>query len=169
MKLIVVKGSGTGTEFRLHDGINMLGRDVTNRIRLLDTRVSRKHCRIRKLGRSLFLFDLGTKNGTLVNGVSVSERELEIGDRIKVGSTLLEVADAHHVPKKIDESAAPASFFRTITMAVFGQRRSQRPTAVEREFGKFFRRPRKSFWRPSVDTDPPEGRRETLISHSDPD
>jgi predicted component of type VI protein secretion system len=169
MKLIVVKGSGAGTEFRLHDGINMLGRDVTNRVRLLDTKVSRRHCRIRKLGRSLFLFDLGTKNGTLVNGVSVEEQELRIGDQIKVGSTLLEVADEHHVSGKAYESPAPASFFRSITMAVFGQRRRQGAAAVEGEFGKFFRRTRKSFWRPSVDTDPPEGRRETVISHSDPD
>jgi len=91
MKLIIVKGSGEEKEFRLHDGMNTVGRGITNRIRLLDPRVSRKHCRIRKIGLSLTVSDLGTKNGTLLNGRSVVEEELKVLDEIKVGKTTLRI------------------------------------------------------------------------------
>ena len=93
LKLIVEKGSQTGSAFRLYDGINTLGRETTNRIKLMDLRVSRNHCEIRKLAQSLFITDLGTRNGTLVNGKTVRKQELKVGDRIQVGNTVLRVAE----------------------------------------------------------------------------
>ena len=169
MKVFIKKGLGRGDEFRLLDGMNMLGRDTSNRIRLLDPKVSRKHCKIRKIGQSLFVYDLTTKNGTLVNGQSVSEHELRIGDEIKVGGTILKIVDDDYVPEKGVSRASPVSFFRNITMTVFGQRRKGTAQAPDYEFTKYQPNDRSLFWRPPVDADSPEGDSETLISQSDPD
>ncbi len=169
MKVVIKKGIGVGNAFWLHDGMNMLGRDVTNRIRLLDPRVSRQHCKIRKIGRSLFIYDLGTKNGTLVNGDHVSEQELTIGDRIKVGNTILTIVDASYVPEKTVGQTGPLSFFRHIPFAFFFQRGSGKTEEVDKDFAKFARKGRRSIWRPHVDTDPPEGRSKTEVPHTDPD
>lgn len=169
MKVVVKKGVGAGTAFWLHDGMNMLGRDVTNRIRLLDPRVSRRHCKIRKIGRSLFIYDLGTKNGTLVNGDPVSEQELAIGDQIKVGNTIVTIVDASYVPEKTVEQPGAFSFFRHMPFVFFGQRRGREVEKVDEDFAKFARKGRRPIWKPHVDTDPPEGRSKTVIPHTDPD
>ncbi|MBI5116937.1 FHA domain-containing protein [Candidatus Poribacteria bacterium] len=167
MKIAVVKGAEEGTVFRLHDGVNSVGRDVTSRVRLLDPRVSRKHCKIRKVGQSLFLSDLGTKNGTSVNGASVTEQELKLGDQIKVGSTILRVVGEDYVSEKIARLPRPVSSLRRFFTAI---RREKAEAEVEEgEFRKFKRRRFRPIWRPSVDTDPPEGRQETVMSRTDPD
>lgn len=167
MKVIVTKSGRASAEFSLYDGMNTLGRDVTNRIRLLDPRVSRRHCKIRKIGQSLFLFDLGTKNGTRVNGTRVTTRELKLGDRIKVGNTTLELLDDDYgLPKQQQRSGAGA-LLRRVGGMLLGQEQSA--SSVETAYPKLYQKRRKAFWRPSVDTDPPEGRSDTVISCSDPD
>ena len=152
VQIVVEKGIGTGTVFRLHDGVNTLGREVSNRIRLLDPRISRNHCKIRKIGQSLLLSDLGTRNGTSVNGESVGECELQIGDRINLGNTVLRILDEEFEPKQVPEQPRPFSFFRVISMAIFGRRRA-----------------RKDIWRPPADTDPPESKFKTAVSDPDAD
>lgn len=152
MQIVVEKGIGAGTVFRLHDGVNTLGREATNRIMLLDPKISRKHCTIRKVGQSLFLSDLGTRNGTSVNGESVGERELQIGDRIKLGNTVLKILGEEFEPKQIPKQPRPFSFFRVISIAIFGRRRT-----------------RKDIWKPPVDTDPPESKFKTAVSDPDAD
>jgi len=169
VKVIIRKGFGKGNEFRLLDGINMLGRDVSNRIRVLDPKVSRRHCKIRKIGRSLFVYDLTTKNGTLVNGKSVNEREIGIGDEIKVGGTILKVVDGDHLSPKERKRSGPFSFFRNITMAVLGEHRKGTTQAKDYDFARYERKSARLLWRPPVDTDPPEGSNETLVSQSEPD
>jgi hypothetical protein len=169
VKIIIEKGPGRGDEFRLLDGINMLGRDVSNRIRVLDPKVSRKHCKIRKIGQSLFVYDLTTKNGTLVNGRSVTEHELEIGDEVKVGGTILKVVDDDYIPRRRIRRPSPVSFFRNITMAVLSRRGRETEQVPGYGFAKFERKSGRLYWRPSVETDPPEASSETLISQSDPD
>ena len=169
MKLILVRGAEPENEFRLHDGINTIGRGASNRIRLLDPRVSRSHCRIRKVGESLFLIDLGTKNGTRVNDKLMSERELEMFDEIKVGNTILRVVQDDYVVEKPIPPVNPKSFFRRIALGILGNGEKQKVGTIENEFPKFSRRGRKLFWRPSVDTDPPEGSHDTVGSRTDPD
>jgi pSer/pThr/pTyr-binding forkhead associated (FHA) protein len=167
MKIAVVKGAGEGTVFRLHDGINSVGRDVTSRVRLLDLRVSRKHCKIRKVGQSLFLSDLGTKNGTSVNGVSVTEQELKLSDQIKVGSTTLRVVGEDYVLEKATRLPRPMSSLRRFFAAI--HRDKEEAKVEDGESVKFKHRSWRAIWRPSVDTDPPEGRQETAMSRTDPD
>lgn len=169
MRVVVEKGAGAGTTFRLLDGVNTLGRDVANRIRLLDPRVSRNHCKIRKVGQSLFVIDLGTRNGTSVNGDFVTEAALQIGDQIKVGNTCLRIVDEEYEPEQTIKHPGPLSFFRQISMTVFSRRRGRKTDASGEDFAWFSRRSGSSVWRPHVDTDPPEGRQKTEASFPDAD
>jgi len=67
---------------------NSLGRHPSNTIQLLDKIVSKEHCIIERRGQSLVLRDLGSLNGTYVNGERVNgERELKHGDDIALGGT----------------------------------------------------------------------------------
>jgi len=68
---------------------NTLGRHPDNSVQILDRIVSKNHCHIDQLeGGGFVLKDLGSLNGTYVNGERVaSERELSAGDEITLGST----------------------------------------------------------------------------------
>jgi hypothetical protein len=54
-----------------------------------DTKVSRRHAEVRRDGTDVILVDLGSTNGTKVNGAGVRERRLADGDEITVGTTVL--------------------------------------------------------------------------------
>jgi pSer/pThr/pTyr-binding forkhead associated (FHA) protein len=54
---------------------------------LADPNVSRHHAEIRRDGDRVFLIDLGSTNGTRVNGVPVHQRQLVGGDVVTVGIT----------------------------------------------------------------------------------
>jgi adenylate cyclase len=67
---------------------NSLGRHPSNTIQLLDKIVSKEHCIVERRGPTHVLRDLGSLNGTYVNGERVNgERELKHGDDIALGGT----------------------------------------------------------------------------------
>ena len=66
---------------------NTLGRHPENTIQLLDRIVSKEHCHIDKVEGGFMLRDLGSLNGTFVNGERVTERVLADGDEISLGAT----------------------------------------------------------------------------------
>ncbi|MFN3649303.1 MAG: FHA domain-containing protein [Armatimonadota bacterium] len=70
-------------------GTVTIGREEDNRIRLADAKVSRHHARIEPRSGAWVLRDLGSRNGTRVNGVRVVRSGLLPGDVIAVGDTLL--------------------------------------------------------------------------------
>ena len=164
VQIVVEKGIGKGSIHHLHDGINTLGRDITNRIRLSDPKVSRHHCNIRKVGLSLFLSDLGTKNGTSVNGEVVAEREVEIGDRIAVGGTVFKIVADDYQPHNVVEKPTTFSFFRVISMALSGGRRDRITKANAQESYRIPRKGRMAIWKPPPGTNPPESRENTVVS-----
>ena len=66
----------------------VLGRDATNQFPLPSKHVSRRHAEIRwdhTRGNGFTIHDLGSKNGTKVNGETFADRRLEDGDRIVIG------------------------------------------------------------------------------------
>ncbi len=66
-----------------------LGRDVTADFKVDDGRASRRHCEIFRSGTQWRLRDLGSSNGTLLNGEKVTEAELSDGDEICIGVAVL--------------------------------------------------------------------------------
>lgn len=89
--LQVEKGNDQGREFVLQEGENGIGRGIDNDVILADVAVSRRHLIVVREGETLRLRDLGSGNGTQVNGKRVSSVVLSEGDRIEVGETVLVV------------------------------------------------------------------------------
>jgi hypothetical protein len=67
----------------------VIGRLPECAVVLGDPNVSRRHAEVRRAGDDVVVTDLGSTNGTKVNGVSVREQHLASGDEITVGSTML--------------------------------------------------------------------------------
>ncbi len=88
--LKVVSGPDRGKVHKLVDGDYLVGRGLDCQIVLADPAVSRKHFQVRRNGDQAILEDLGGPNGTKVNGEKRARHNLEPGDQIEVGMTVLE-------------------------------------------------------------------------------
>jgi len=75
----------------LHEAPFRIGRHPEAEVRMDDPCVSRWHCQIEQVGVGLTVRDLGSKNGTFVNGLRVTEASLLPGDRLTVGRTSFSV------------------------------------------------------------------------------
>jgi hypothetical protein len=81
------------------DGASLaIGRATDNDLVLADGRVSRHHARLSGRRGTLVYTDLGSTNGSRVNGVAVGELVLGVGDRIELGDTIIIVEVAGDVP-----------------------------------------------------------------------
>lgn len=83
------EAGGRQRTFILTHSSTTLGRSPDCDLQLADPGVSRRHAELECTGEVFVLKDLGSTNGTLVNNVPVSSRQLAPGDRIKLGSTVL--------------------------------------------------------------------------------
>jgi pSer/pThr/pTyr-binding forkhead associated (FHA) protein len=91
--LQVVRGRSATTTLRLADGVTSLGRHDDCIIRIKSSQVSRKHCEILESSGALVVRDLGSSNGTFVNGKRIlGQQGLKVGDELTVGSVTLRVA-----------------------------------------------------------------------------
>lgn len=88
-RLIVRTGPNPGVVIDLTKEVSMMGRDVTNDIVLGDAEVSRQHARITRTPAGFVLEDLGSTNGTFVNGERLAApRVLNPGDLIGLGENV---------------------------------------------------------------------------------
>ncbi len=76
-----------GDRFVLGETIVTIGRIPESVITLEDPNVSRNHAEIRPQGGTFVLADVGSTNGTKINGVKISERVLQDGDEMTFGAT----------------------------------------------------------------------------------
>ncbi|MCA9242471.1 MAG: FHA domain-containing protein [Phycisphaerales bacterium] len=87
--LYVLQGPDKGRTLKTSDPVVPIGRG-SEQIPLTDQTVSRRHAEMREMDGAWTLDDLGSANGTWVNGVRVTKSvRLKHGDQIRVGSTLL--------------------------------------------------------------------------------
>ena len=80
---------GSNRSYQLVQGANVIGRGQDAQFRLADTGVSRRHLEISWDGQQATLSDLGSTNGTTVNGTPVQTWQLADGDTIRVGHSAL--------------------------------------------------------------------------------
>jgi len=80
---------GSGRTYDLTPGTHVIGRGQDSSFRLPDTGVSRRHLEINWDGQTATLSDLGSTNGTTVNGNPVQTWQLGDGDVIRVGHSSL--------------------------------------------------------------------------------
>ncbi|MFN2587321.1 MAG: FhaA domain-containing protein [Actinomycetota bacterium] len=87
-RLVVLdEGGKAGETIEVTKAPVVIGRMSTNDVVLSDPNVSRRHAELRRDGDRWVLVDLGSTNGTTVNGKLAREHELNHGDRLMFGST----------------------------------------------------------------------------------
>lgn len=109
--LRVVSGKAAGDELRVETEL-LIGRHADVEAGKLgkDPELSRRHAMLRREGPGLVIEDLGSTNGTFVNGARIgSVMTLEGGDRIEVGDTVIEVAAVAAAPAEPEPPAAPGA------------------------------------------------------------
>ncbi len=87
--LLVIQGVEPGLRVDVDEAPVGLGRGPQNELRLLDTEASRTHARIVFKDGHFTLTDLGSSNGTFVNGRVVRNHPLLDGDQIQIGRSVL--------------------------------------------------------------------------------
>lgn len=93
-KLVFLSGPKEGDEFALTSGDVVLGRSNDNTVPIPDGSVSRRHVLLRRSSRGWLAMDMGSGNGTLVNGEPISEETLlKSGDVISIGDTEVSFVD----------------------------------------------------------------------------
>jgi predicted component of type VI protein secretion system len=98
--LLVVQGRPHGKALPLPLGEFLIGRGAECHIRPNSDWVSRQHCLLRVAPEGVAVRDLGSRNGTLVNGMRVvDERALENGDQLQVGPLVFEVQVEQAAPQ----------------------------------------------------------------------
>jgi len=89
--LTVIQGPDHGRTFEIDGENSVIGRDPSCEVSLRDPGVSRQHANLVLQGDRYILKDAGSSNGTLLNGVRISESPIQTGDQIRVGNTILAV------------------------------------------------------------------------------
>lgn len=97
-RLIVVAGPDLGLEWAFKQPEITIGRAGENDIDFSDIAVSRNHARLSREGNAFYLTDLGSDNGTLLNGVRVEHEALSSGDEIIVGARTLRFVELNDAP-----------------------------------------------------------------------
>ena len=86
--IILLRDGKPVTEYRIEGDKNIvLGRSSAADIHVRDAKLSRRHCQVRATSEGGVICDLGSKNGTFVNGARVTEAHLRDGDRVQIGLT----------------------------------------------------------------------------------
>jgi hypothetical protein len=97
--LVATAGPARGKTFVVTHAGAVIGRLPDSPVSIADDRLSREHARVDFRGGDYWLVDLGSTNGTALNGVLVTEpRPLASGDTIELGSSILVVTIQANTP-----------------------------------------------------------------------
>jgi hypothetical protein len=84
-RIVFTLDDGTRIESELESDVLTIGRHPDSRVTLPSVSVSSHHATIKRKGEDFFVQDLGTTNGTKLNGVEVEEAKLSDGDQLTFG------------------------------------------------------------------------------------
>ncbi len=109
-RLLIARGNSEGQQFVVVQAVFRIGRGEDNDVVLSDAGVSREHTRIfENLGRP-WIEDLGSANGTLVNGERIDlPRELKTGDALAIGAALINFVELEPTVSKPGRLPPPVS------------------------------------------------------------
>lgn len=94
LQLRIRTGDNAGTAVPLHGSRLSVGRLSSCDLALPDTTVSREHAAVVRRNDTWWVVDLGSTNGTRVNGVQAAEQPINAGDRIEFGDAVVELVEA---------------------------------------------------------------------------
>lgn len=133
--LIGMSTTVKGRKFELDQDETFIGRTTQNHVPLDDSAISGRHCSIVRDGRKYSLVDLGSTNGTRLNGNAVTKSPLRPKDIIQVGAIELmfdgqdvEVPSGpSHETAEIEVASEPVTIPENFhTASPFGSRRDSR-------------------------------------------
>jgi len=114
-----ISGKYQGGEFPLPPSKELVvGRSSELDMVLVEDMVSRRHAKITVTGDQIFIQDLGSTNGTFVNGEKIKRARLQEGDRILIGTSIIKLVAA-------DAGAAAHSAGPNLEAVAAGRRTSQ--------------------------------------------
>jgi pSer/pThr/pTyr-binding forkhead associated (FHA) protein len=103
VKLKVLRGASEGKEIEIRGSQFLIGRSEECNLRANSDAISRKHCEIRIVGPEVRVRDLGSRNGTFVNGNKLDGPQIvDMGDQLRIGPLefLVTVTDRVRGPAK---------------------------------------------------------------------
>ena len=89
----ILSGPQAGQIFPLNEGTNTIGRAPSCNIKVLNAGVSKEHAKIDALHDKVILHDMGSRNGTFINGVQIKSQLVQPGDKILLHDTMVEIAN----------------------------------------------------------------------------
>jgi predicted component of type VI protein secretion system len=104
--LVMFRSDGGRKSFSVTRDVVVVGRREDCDLRIPLGEVSRKHCRFVKDGEALRIEDLGSSNGTFVNGERVQEALVNAGDTVQVGPVMF-VVQIDGVPAEDEMNPTP--------------------------------------------------------------
>lgn len=105
--LIVLTGKHKGKRVRLTDTETVIGRDEGAKIRVDTHEVSRQHCLLIRSEAGVLVRDLGSRNGTLINGIPIAEETiLKPGDTLTTGPMTFELEGGDPAKKQAAATSA---------------------------------------------------------------
>jgi len=105
-KLIAVGGAIRGKEFELKEGENILGRSDDCDLVIAQDGVSKRHLKLTISKDSAYIEDLGSSNGTIVNGKTISKISLKNGDKIVLPNIIFQILYVQEVKKIIKKQVS---------------------------------------------------------------
>jgi pSer/pThr/pTyr-binding forkhead associated (FHA) protein len=106
--LVLLERDGNKRVFPLPSSVTVIGRRKNCDLRIPLESVSRRHCQFNIDDKTLKLRDLGSRNGTFLNGKRIEEQVLKPGDSIKIGPLLFAMQIDGQPEKFMTPSEAPA-------------------------------------------------------------
>lgn len=96
--LKVLEGAKAGTKIAVKKDEFLIGRSQSCHLCAGSSSISRKHCAITRKDAKVFVKDLGSRNGTIINGEKITEEvELSSGDELSVGTLRMLVTITHGI------------------------------------------------------------------------
>ena len=129
-KLVVVQGAEAGKEYPITRAV-ILGRQKGVDILIRDEGTSREHAKVYGQDGDFYVIDLQSRNGTIVEGMRISRRQLNHGDSITVGKTVLRFDAPEIAPPP--KTAAPPPAARSPAAAPAPAVAPRGPSALDRE------------------------------------
>lgn len=111
-RLLCMTGKNKGESYFLTGGRIVIGRSEKADIQVFDTKSSREHAEVTKVGNNFVITDLKSQNGMMVNDNKVTQQTLKDGDKVIIGQTVfrfgkIDVNNAEEKPTNKQEETFP--------------------------------------------------------------
>jgi len=109
LMLKFISGKYKGGEFPLDKDVIVIGRHSDLDMQLAEDMVSRRHAKLTISGNNVILEDMGSTNGTFVNGNRIKKVKLKLNDRILIGTSIAKLVDTEDTGQNMQDAARSAS------------------------------------------------------------